>query len=114
MSDIKSNTELLIDKSKVDHQDDTRPQTAEKKANANISGNDLFVPVKKSPDDEPEQIATKKDEEKSRTLNSIITLKDINLLVKRGEFVCIIGNVGSGKSSLLSAMIGDLLYVSPT
>jgi len=45
---------LLIDKSKVDHQDDTNLQAAEKKAKANISGNDLFMSVKRSPDDEPE------------------------------------------------------------
>ena len=33
--------------------------------------------------------------------------------IKKGEFVCIIGDVGSGKSSLLSALIGDLLYMDP-
>jgi len=43
-------------------------------------------------------------------LEDFITLKDINLTIKRGEFVCIIGDVGSGKSSLLSTIIGDLLY----
>jgi ABC-type lipoprotein export system ATPase subunit len=32
---------------------------------------------------------------------------------KHGEFVCIIGDVGSGKSSLLSSIIGDLLYLNP-
>ena len=42
-----------------------------------------------------------------------MTLKNIELKVLRGEFVCIIGDVGSGKSSLLSTLIGDLLYVSP-
>jgi ABC-type lipoprotein export system ATPase subunit len=36
----------------------------------------------------------------------------LNLEIKKGEFVCIIGDVGSGKSSLLSALIGDLLYVT--
>jgi ABC-type uncharacterized transport system ATPase component len=43
----------------------------------------------------------------------LITLKEIDLKVKKGEFICVIGNVGSGKSSLLNAIIGDLLYVSP-
>ena len=42
----------------------------------------------------------------------MITLKDISLSVVPGELVCIIGDVGCGKSSLLSALIGDLLYVS--
>ena len=40
-----------------------------------------------------------------------MTLKDINLKVQKGEFVCIIGDVGSGKSSLLNSIIGDLIYV---
>jgi ABC-type lipoprotein export system ATPase subunit len=33
------------------------------------------------------------------------------LNIKQGEFVCIIGDVGSGKSSLLNAIIGDLQYI---
>ena len=28
--------------------------------------------------------------------------------MKKGSFVCVIGDVGSGKSSFLSALIGDL------
>ena len=40
-----------------------------------------------------------------------MTLKSIDLSIKKGEFVCIIGDVGSGKSSLLNAIIGDLIYV---
>jgi ABC-type lipoprotein export system ATPase subunit len=33
--------------------------------------------------------------------------------IKRGEFVCVVGDVGSGKSSLLSSLLADLLFVSP-
>ena len=40
-----------------------------------------------------------------------MTLQDIDLCIKKGEFLCIIGDVGSGKSSLLNAIIGDLIYV---
>ena len=40
-----------------------------------------------------------------------MTLKEVDLQVKKGEFLCIIGDVGSGKSSLLSSIIGDLIYV---
>lgn len=39
----------------------------------------------------------------------MVTLKQINLKIKKGDFVCVIGDVGSGKSSLLSALIGDML-----
>ena len=37
-------------------------------------------------------------------------LKNLNLSIKKGDFVCIIGAVGSGKSSLLSTLIGDMMY----
>lgn len=40
-----------------------------------------------------------------------MVLKDMNVTIKQGEFVCVIGDVASGKSSMLSAMIGDMLPV---
>ena len=39
-------------------------------------------------------------------------LEAINLDIKKGEFVCIIGEVGSGKSSLLQAVLGELSRIS--
>lgn len=48
---------------------------------------------------------------KQRCLENVICLKDIDIKIKKGSFVCIIGKVGSGKSSILSALIGDLLPV---
>ncbi|KAL3981708.1 multi drug resistance-associated protein (MRP) [Acanthocheilonema viteae] len=36
------------------------------------------------------------------------TLNDINLKIKKGELVAIVGKVGSGKSSLLSAILGEM------
>jgi ABC-type uncharacterized transport system ATPase component len=41
-----------------------------------------------------------------------MTLNNLDLNLKKGEFVCIIGDVGSGKSSLLNAVIGDMIYLS--
>lgn len=40
-----------------------------------------------------------------------INLKNISLKIKKGEFVCVIGEVGSGKSSLISALLADMIYV---
>lgn len=37
-----------------------------------------------------------------------IILKDVNLEIKKGEFVYLIGRVGSGKSSLLKTLYADL------
>jgi ABC-type cobalamin/Fe3+-siderophores transport system ATPase subunit len=33
------------------------------------------------------------------------------LKILKGEFVCIIGKVGAGKSSLLKAIISDMIYI---
>lgn len=46
-----------------------------------------------------------------KPFEEMITLKSIDLKVRRGEFVAIVGEVGSGKSSLISALIGDMIYI---
>lgn len=42
-----------------------------------------------------------------------VTLKNINLIVKPGEILGIIGEVGSGKSSLLQAILNCLILLNP-
>lgn len=36
------------------------------------------------------------------------TLRNINLRVQQGQLVAIVGTVGSGKSSLISAVLGEM------
>jgi ATP-binding cassette subfamily C (CFTR/MRP) protein 1 len=36
------------------------------------------------------------------------TLRDITVQIKRGQLVAIVGNVGCGKSSFLSALLGEM------
>ena len=50
-------------------------------------------------------------DDKDRPISLI--LRDINLTIKKGEFVCIIGEVGSGKSSLLNAILNNMIQVGP-
>ncbi|CAK61097.1 unnamed protein product (macronuclear) [Paramecium tetraurelia] len=38
-------------------------------------------------------------------------LKNINLKIEPGKFVSIIGDVGSGKTSLLQALLGEMVYI---
>ena len=42
-----------------------------------------------------------------------INLKNINLEIKKGELIAIVGEVGSGKSSLLEAIINSLILLNP-
>jgi len=64
--------------------------------------------LKEKPEKKPKKKSIKKVSDKPGKLS--IALKNLNLEIKKGEFVCVIGNIGSGKSSLLSAIIGDLLH----
>ena len=48
---------------------------------------------------------------KDRTLEQIISLKDLDINIKKGSFTVIVGATGSGKSTLLNAMIGELIYL---
>jgi ABC-type cobalamin/Fe3+-siderophores transport system ATPase subunit len=50
-------------------------------------------------------------EEVEKPLSDYLPLRDLDITIKKGEFVCIIGDVGSGKSSLFSAIIGDMIHV---
>ena len=40
-----------------------------------------------------------------------MTLKAIDLEIVHGEFICVIGDTGAGKSSLMNAILGDMIYV---
>ncbi len=62
-----------------------------------------------------EEISTSPETQSSKSLLNQkipIILHDINLFVKKGEFICIIGEVGSGKSTLLNAILNNLLQIN--
>ena len=52
----------------------------------------------------------KKGKKKINPLEPI--LKNINFEIKKGEFICIIGEVGCGKSSLLQAILNNMLSLT--
>jgi len=38
-----------------------------------------------------------------------VTLKELDLSVKKGEFIAVVGDIGSGKTSLFKALIGEMI-----
>lgn len=42
------------------------------------------------------------------TQDDVVILRNINLRIQQGQLVAVVGTVGSGKSSLLSAFLGEM------
>ena len=98
-----------------------------RETNKNI--NDLNVPLVQNSERPTtlQDMITKKDEEEEEIIKDgckiqipvpkgihyDVTLKNINFVVKPGEVLGIIGEVGSGKSSLLQAVLNCLILLNP-
>lgn len=85
-------------------------------ANANRKGAAAAEEADKGPAYEmvPTDIeAGKKSEgdDKNAPNRSVETLRNVNISIKQGELVAIVGSVGSGKSSLLSCILGELIPI---
>ncbi|KAF9042985.1 multidrug resistance-associated ABC transporter [Panaeolus papilionaceus] len=55
-----------------------------------------------------DDIKEKEGEEKDKEQEKPFELKDLKFVVPRGSFVGIVGRVGSGKSSVLQALVGEM------
>lgn len=56
-----------------------------------------------------EKLERDKARAQERKMEKLICLKDITVKIPKGQFVCIIGKVGSGKSSLLQAILKEMM-----
>jgi ATP-binding cassette, subfamily C (CFTR/MRP), member 1 len=63
---------------------------------------------KKKKGDEKDKEKDKEKEKPEEPEEKPFMLKNMKLVVPRGAFVAIVGKVGSGKSSILQAMIGEM------
>ena len=43
--------------------------------------------------------------------NDLIIIKNINFLAKPGEMVAIVGEIGSGKSTFVNALLGETIKI---
>lgn len=55
-----------------------------------------------------EKYSDSTDENDAQNSNNYLALKNINFSATKGELSCIIGKVGSGKSSFIKSLLGDL------
>ena len=96
------------------------PPLDQKKKNEFFSSDDESLEEKNSNENEDSDDKSE-DENDAISLNEsqkgtkdqkIYALKNINFTVKEGEFVCIIGEVGSGKSSLIQALLNNMIQIN--
>jgi ABC-type multidrug transport system fused ATPase/permease subunit len=63
---------------------------------------------RESKNDGDESIKVKNGDFSWESGNSDLTLQDVNLNIKKGSLIAVVGRVGSGKSSLLSSLLGEM------
>ena len=81
--------------------------------NLNLDEEDNIEKKEKNPEKKDDEDAISLDEPvKGIKEQKIYALKNINFTVKEGEFVAIIGDVGSGKSSLIQALLNNMIIIN--
>ena len=71
-------------------------------------------PPSDSKKDKKDKKDKKKEPEESRQEDGKVTLSNININIKPGSFVAIVGAVGSGKSSILNSILGNMELLKGT
>jgi len=112
---VKKQLEEEAKKAKEGEKEAEKPKKVKVESDGEQETNSSSDETKSSKNDKSEVKTVKEEkEEKKQKLEDLVSLKNIDFTVKKGEFVCIIGEVKSGKSSILSSIIGDMLYCSPS
>ena len=125
--DKKNEDDKKIELEEDKIEDNLQENSSDSHRNTKNKINDLDTPlVTKSERETLQDIITEKNEEKEIIKDGCkiqipipsgiqydVTLKNINFMVKPGEVLGIIGEVGSGKSSLLQAILNCLILLNP-
>ena len=78
-----------------------------------IEDNENIIKEENDNDNDYKKDGCKIEIELPKNINFDVTLKEIDLEIKKGEILGIIGEVGSGKSSLLQAILNCLILLNP-
>jgi len=78
------------------------PNEDEQKASKKRTGGPL------AKHDESSSSEAEKDKKAKQDAANVFRVQDISLTIPRGQLVAIVGSVGSGKSSLLQGLIGEM------
>ena len=81
-------------------------QIDDKKKKSQSKDNNRFARKKN------EKTAEKSPEERAKEEEKIFKVQDVSFKVSRGKLVAVVGPVGSGKSSLLQGLIGEMRKTS--
>ena len=103
-------------KAKPSKKAEPKKETKETKPKSKNKGINEYENLSDSDDSEETKLSTSSDSTTDEARNMKVTdsvqISDLDLQIHKGEFICIIGPVGSGKSSLISALLGDMIYMS--
>ena len=82
-------------------------QRRSNKKNGDVTSDDDAIPISSTQHSIAQSVATSVDEE-GQPKGPGITLQNLTCTIQQGSLVAVVGPVGSGKSSLLSAMLGEM------
>ncbi|CAI5757027.1 unnamed protein product [Candida verbasci] len=98
---------FCLDELDDDQQGVIKRETATNNPNSVIIKNSSFIWNSKV-DEKKVEYKDEESEVQEDNSTSNIALNDINFTAKKGKLTCIVGKVGSGKSTLIKAILGDV------
>ena len=105
--------EKKVDNEVLKKIDDLNENLIPKVIETKIEDNENIIKEENDNDNDYKKDGCKIEIELPKNINFDVTLKEIDLEIKKGEILGIIGEVGSGKSSLLQAILNCLILLNP-
>ncbi|KAG1650730.1 Multidrug resistance-associated protein 1 [Nymphon striatum] len=100
--------EALTEEAEDDSDGVFLPDESHETKNGSVQNHNEFVSVEKSSDDFLSTVTVHDGTFKWSYSDSLPVLQNINITVPSGKLTMIVGSIGSGKSSILAALMGEL------